>query len=104
MLKRIFRIFNIKYQRTKYVYKKIVKAKQLFMKGNVSYMCTCFKHVTYYRYDDITKLIPEFKPETFGLEPKSYKVPWWPGEDRCSRIAAFDKLIDIYKTKLEKFN
>lgn len=104
MLKGIFRIFNIKYQRTKYVYKKIIKAKKYFALGKSTYMCVCFKHATDYIYDDITKLIPEFKPETFGLEPKSHKVPWWPGEDESSRFAAFDKLIDIYKTKLEKFN
>lgn len=104
MLKGIFKIFNKKYRRTKDVYKKIIKAKQHFMKGDVKYMCTCFKYATDYKCIDITKLIPEFTPETFGLELKSYKEPWWPSEDRCSRIAAFDKLIDIYKMKLEKFN
>lgn len=52
----------------------------------------------YYHYDDLKHLIPEFIPETFGLNVEYNKI-WWDFDDIDSRINAFDKLIEIYKNK-----
>ena len=52
----------------------------------------------YLYYNDIKDLIPEFVPETFGLNVE-YNKFWWDIDDIDSRINAFDKLIEIYKNK-----
>ena len=55
---------------------------------------------TYIYYSKIKDIIPEFIPETFGVNIE-YDSYWWNVEDVDSRINAFDKLIEIYKNKLK---
>ena len=54
----------------------------------------------YVYYSKIKDIIPEFIPETFGVNIE-YDFYWWNVEDVDSRINAFDKLIEIYKNKLK---
>lgn len=49
-------------------------------------------------YTEIRYYIPEFYPENLGGIRGEY---WWHLEDFQSRINAFDKLIKIYKDKIE---
>lgn len=76
----------------------IKKAKQAYLDHKSPFMCHCFAMVKYssFRYDDIVREIPEFKPSTFGLHVRDIKGGWWVMPDRESRIKAFDKLIEIY--------
>lgn len=50
-------------------------------------------------YDEITKYIPEFNKEFFGI--KNNHAYWWPIEDKNSRIEALNKLIHVYKQKIK---
>ena len=52
-------------------------------------------------YFEIKYIIPEFVPETFGLN-EEYSSFWWNVYDVNSRINAFDKLIKIYKNKINE--
>ena len=83
------------------ILKDIKKAKQIFLQGEIRFMCNCFLEVNPRKYDtmiNIGKIIPEFKPTTFikNVNPNNYFRAWWPITDRESRIKAFDKLIEIY--------
>lgn len=75
----------------------IKKAKQAYLGGKCLFMCQCFYRVASFKcYNDIVKVIPEYKPSTFGLDREKIRGPWWPVADKESRIKAFDKLIEIY--------
>lgn len=77
----------------------IKKAKDIYLSRITMCMCQSFYWVDenrYDTYDEIRKRIPEFKPETFNIDPMLWSVFWWPIHDRESRINAFDKLIEIY--------
>ena len=77
----------------------IKKAKDIYASGTAIGMCQSFCWVNYDRYnsyDKILERIPEFKPETFNVDPELLKDFWWRISDRDSRIKAFDKLIEIY--------
>ena len=50
-------------------------------------------------YSDIKNIIPEFVPETFNINVEYHHL-WWDADDIDSRIKAFDKLIEIYKNKI----
>lgn len=63
--------------------------------------CISFIYNTYIYYSEIKHIIPEFIPETFGLNVE-YGSFWWDINDDVSRIKAFDKLIDLYKTKIKE--
>lgn len=79
------------------ILKIIKKAKQEYLKPESVCMCFCFYKVAPFRcYNDIVKVIPEYKPSTFGLVREETKGSWWPATDAKSRIKAFDKLIEIY--------
>ena len=81
------------------ILKDIKKAKDIYVSGATNSMCHSFcrvVNITYGDYDKIRKRIPEFKPETFGVDPKLLRDFWWVKKDRDSRIKAFDKLIEIY--------
>lgn len=69
--------------------------------GMCFYIQTCINFIfnTYIYYSEIKYIIPEFIPETFGLNVE-YNHLWWDTEDINSRINAFDKLIEIYKNKI----
>lgn len=68
--------------------------------GMCFYIQTCINFIfnIYIYYNEIKNIIPEFIPETFGLDPICSGF-WWNTEDIDNRIKAFDKLIEIYKNK-----
>ena len=68
--------------------------------GMCFYIQTCINYILkiYIDYNKIKNIIPEFIPETFGLNVEG-SMFWWNIEDIDSRIKAFDKLIEIYKNK-----
>lgn len=63
--------------------------------------CISFIFNTHIYYSDIKNIIPEFIPETFGLNVE-YPHLWWNIDDINSRIKAFNKLIEIYKNKIDE--
>lgn len=69
--------------------------------GMCFYIQNCINFIfnIYIYYSEIKHIIPEFIPETFGLNVE-YNHLWWNSEDIDSRINAFDKLIEIYKNKI----
>jgi hypothetical protein len=86
-------------RRRKSILKDIKKAKELYEYGVTISMCHSFLWVDidkYDNYDKMRKRIPEFKPETFNVDPKLLNGFWWRESDRDSRIKAFNKLIEIY--------
>ena len=79
------------------ILKIIKKAKQSYLNYESLFMCYYFYRVASFNsYDDIVKVIPEYKPSTFGLDGENTTGAWWPTADKGSRIKAFDKLIEIY--------
>lgn len=50
------------------------------------------------RSETLQQLIPNFNSQYLGGRGSTY---WWPTDDYASRQAAFKKLIDEYKAKLE---
>lgn len=79
--------------------KDIKKAKDIYASGTAIGMCQSFCWANYDRYNSYAKIlerIPEFKPETFNVDPELLHDFWWRISDRDSRIKAFDKLIEIY--------
>lgn len=71
--------------------------------GMCFYITNCINFIfnIYITYSEIKNIIPEFIPETFGLNIE-YNCLWWNIDDINSRINAFDKLIEIYKNKINK--
>ena len=77
----------------------IKKAKDIYVRGMSIGMCHSFyilNNKRYTSYNKIRRRIPEFKPETFNVNPKEWELYWWKISDSDSRIKAFDKLIEIY--------
>lgn len=77
----------------------IKKAKDIYVSGSTIGMCQSFSwvnNIAYGNYAKIRERIPEFKPETFNVDPELLNDFWWRLSDRDSRIKAFDKLIEIY--------
>ena len=94
-IKRLFR-----HRRDNDTLKDIKKAKDIYVIGMAVGMCQSFYYVNYDRYTTYAKIrerIPEFKPETFNVDPELLEDFWWRISDRDSRIKAFDKLIEIYR-------
>ena len=54
----------------------------------------------YISYNNIQKYIPEFIPETFNIKESDIIGYWWMPCNKKDRIKAFDKLIKIYKNKI----
>lgn len=100
--------FIKKYQekrRRKRILKIIKDAKHYLIEGRSEFMCICFAEAypKFYHGEGsldmrIQKLIPEFNRETLGATThKNYSI-WWCGDKQGEcRIAAFDKLIEIYE-------
>lgn len=72
--------------------------------GICYYIQNCIHYVfnIYICYAEIKDIIPEFIPETFGLNV-DHNNHWWNIDDIDSRIKAFDKLIEIYKNKINGY-
>lgn len=86
-------------KRSEETLKDIKKAKDVYLNEATISICHSFcrvNNIRYNSYDKIQQRIPEFKPETFNVDPKRLHDFWWPLRDRDSRIKAFDKLIEIY--------
>lgn len=55
-------------------------------------------------FREIVDFIPEFTPEFFKIEhyrldhKSPYDEYWWDQKDQCSRLSAFNKLIQHYET------
>ena len=69
--------------------------------GMCFYIQDCISYIfkIYVYYSKIKNIIPEFVPETFGLNVEDNHF-WWNIDDIDSRIKAFDILIEIYKNKI----
>lgn len=86
-------------RRRKAILKDIKEAKSIYLSGRERCMCLSFFAVDtdkYIDYDKIQRRMPEFKPDTFNVNPHAVGGFWWNVNDRDSRIKAFDKLIEIY--------
>ena len=83
-------------------------AKKYYLKciNNGTYigMCLAFNHASlnkrYYNKDITYRLIPEFNSKF--LNGDSDKAYWWPIKYTKVRLEAYDKLINLYKTKLKE--
>lgn len=71
--------------------------------GMCFYIQSCINFIfnIHIYYSGIKYIIPEFIPETFGLNV-DHNCLWWDAKDIDSRIKAFDKLIEIYKNKINE--
>ena len=76
------------------LYKSFPKSKE--------YKNLCYRYTgsEYLDVSCITDIIPEFKPDYFGLEDKSKYEYWWEVSDIQSRINALTELIDLYDKKI----
>ena len=67
-------------------------------------MCVTFNraswHKLYYNKNISSKSIPEFNAKY--LNGDSDEVYWWPIKYTKVRLEAYDKLINLYKTKLKE--
>jgi hypothetical protein len=99
MIQRIKNLFSNyrENRRRKQTLKLIKKAKNLYLEGVSDFMCICFYKASgsFFLYEDLVKVIPEFTPSTFGVNSSAIGG-WWNRNDKISRINAFDKLIEIY--------
>lgn len=72
-------------------------------------MCNAFimtlynMHINYMPYGQWLGInIPEFNPKYLTGLGASYSEYWWNIKDIDSRIEAFNKLINLYKTKIKE--
>ena len=115
-MKRRFRFFTIKYWknyiRLRHILKCIKNAKLNFLidrstSNNVQAgLChylgeELFGHHLF-NYYDIKHIIPIFTPEYFHVSGSKRCDYWWDIYDVCSRINAFDKLINHYKNLIKE--
>lgn len=114
-MKRILnRIKHLIYRRKelKLCLKIITDAKDYYIKNSYLGMCNAFNRtlfLNYFKYIEgigsnnwIKNNIPEFNAEYLTGIKKSYNEFWWNLNDTDSRIAAFDKLINLYETKIKE--
>ena len=112
-MNKIFKYFSVSYWKTRNKYKEIIKwiksAKKYYIDTSHIYptggMCFAFnqtanKNYKNDTYDYIRNIIPEFNP--IYLNVPSKMGYWWNFSDYKSRIEAFDKLINLYKTKIKE--
>ena len=97
-------------KRLKLCLKVITNAKTYYTrKGYTDGMCNAFtmvlydidtNHMSYKRWLGIN--IPEFNSKYLTGLAISHDYYWWNVNDIDSRIAAFDKLIKLYETKIKE--
>ena len=104
-MKRLFKYFKPRYWELKRILSDIKEAKKLILNKKHDYLCMAFAAVNdrYYTGADVSKYIPEFNPIFLTGKSKFYRHPWWPIEDKASRLEALDKLIAIYEHKIKDF-
>lgn len=104
-MKRLFKYFKPRYWELRRILSDIKEVKKLILKGRHDFLCLAFAEVScrYYHGSQVAKYIPEFNPTFLTGEGNYYSYPWWPVEDRTSRLEALDKLIAIYEQKIKDF-
>ena len=90
----------------------IIDAKNYYIRHSHSGMCNVFNRILflhYYKYIEKTNCnnwiknnIPEFNSKYLIGIKMSHDKFWWDITDVDSRIEAFDKLINLYKTKIKE--
>lgn len=102
-MRRLFRYFKRDYWRYRGILNDIKSARSYYEEGVTDYMCHAFlraNHLKYYHGLDVCRYIPEFNSDFLVGKHFVYGEPWWPTNDRSSRLEAFDKLIEIYENKI----
>ena len=103
-MKRLFKYFKPRYWELRRTLSDIKKAKKLILNDRQDFLCSAVCAVNdnrYYAGSDVTKYIPEFNPIFLTGKDYFFGHPWWPIEDRTSRLDALDKLIAIYEQKIK---
>ena len=102
-MKRLFKYFKPRYWKLRRILSDIKAVKELILIKKHDFLCIAFAEVSYRYYSglQVTKYIPEFNPSFLTGEEHYYSYPWWPVEDRASRLEALDKLIAIYEQKIK---
>lgn len=90
----------------------IIDAKNYYVRNTYLGMCNAFSVILFHNYFEcierigyknwIHRNIPEFKAKYLTGIEMSHGVFWWNVDDIDNRIKAFDKLIDLYKTKIKE--
>lgn len=90
----------------------IIDAKNYYIRHSYCGMCHAFiktLFLNYYKHikrtnceDWIKNNIPEFNSKYLTGLNISHDRYWWNSNDSVSRIKAFDKLINLYKTKIKE--
>lgn len=104
-MKRLFKYFKPRYRELRRILSDIKEAKGLILNKKHDFLCLAFAEVNnrYFAGSEVAKYIPEFNPIFLTGEGKYYGHPWWPIEDRISRLEALDELIAIYEQKIKDF-
>lgn len=104
-MKRLFKYFKPRYWELRRILSDIKEAKDLILNKKQDFLCLAFAEVNnrYFVGSGVTKYIPEFNPIFLTNKDKFYGHPWWPIEDKVSRIEALDRLIAIYEQKVKDF-
>ena len=104
-MKRLFKYFKPRYWELRRILSDIKEVKKFIVNDKHNFLCCAFAEVSfrYYNGSQVTKYIPEFNPSLLAGEKSNYSYPWWPANDKVSRIEALDKLIAIYEQKIEDF-
>ena len=102
-MKRLFKKLKPSYWELRRILSDIKEAKELILSKKHYYLCHAFAEVScrYYHGSQVAKYIPEFNPIFLTGKGDYYNYPWWPIDDRTSRLEALDKLIAIYEQKIE---
>lgn len=102
-MRRLFRYFKREYWRYREILNDIKSARSYYKEGATDYMCHAFLRANHFKYCngcEVSRYIPEFSSDFLVGEHFIYGEPWWPINDRDSRLKAFDKLIEIYENKI----
>lgn len=104
-MKRLFKYSKPRYWKLRRILSDIKEAKELILNKKRDFLCNAFAEVScrYYHGSQVTKYIPEFNPIFLTGKGDYYSRPWWPIEDRTSRLESLDKLIAIYEQKIKDF-
>ena len=86
----------------------VIKKAKIYQELYKEGMCASFKYAIIYTEsirnipEWLNKNIPEFNAKYLTGLDVSHSDYWWHICDTSSRIAAFDKLINLYKTKIKE--
>lgn len=102
-MKRLFKYFKPRYWKLRRILSDIKEVRELILNKKHDFLCIAFAEVSYRYYtgSQVAKYIPEFNPFFLTGEGNYYRHPWWPDDDRASRLEALDKLIAIYEQKIK---